>query len=178
MLPVVSFPIPLRWPGMIPVSWIFGGGLKSPIYVSVYLWIFHSQVSPCTPTFQTPVGARFQRMTICPACGLPTFLGFPSITRNCLQSSTEFRGSFLFFKTSQYPPSWTNDSPVLSEESGGYPLLHTELGGSGHSSSLRGQSDSSGAPVCSRPSEYPCRFPQLLLPDPRLRVDPLSSSVP
>ena len=50
---------------------------------------------------------------------------------------------------------------------GGYPLLHAELCGTGHPSLLRGQSDSSFASVCFRPSECP-----------RLRVDPLSPSVP
>ena len=71
-----------------------------------------------------------------------------------------------------------HDSSVLSEASVGDPLLHAELCGSGHSSLLRGQSDSSGASVCSRPSECPRGLPQSPLPGLRLRVDRLSPNVP
>ena len=77
-----------------------------------------------------------------------------------------------------FPLHGQHDNLVLSEESRKYPLLHAEVCGSGHSSSLRGQSDSSSASVCSGPSECPHGFSQSLLPSPRLRVDPLSSGFP
>ena len=63
----------------------------------------------------------------------------PEIAGSPLRSSRVPSGS----STPVYIPlRGQHNSLVLSEERGGYPLLHAELSGSGHSSSLRGQSDS------------------------------------
>ena len=57
-----------------------------------------------------------------------------------------------------------HDSFVLPQKSRGYPFLHSELRCSGRSSSLRGQSGSSGSPVCSGSPACPHGFSQSLLP--------------
>ena len=66
-----------------------------------------------------------------------------------------------------------HDRSSLSAQGGGHEVFQPQCSGSGYPSPLRGERSSSAPPVCSRTAQCPGRLPQLWLPSPGFRMDPL-----
>ena len=70
-----------------------------------------------------------------------------------------------------------HDCAGVSAQGGRPAVFHPQFRSSGCPSSLRGERRSSASPIRSGEAERSCRLPQSGLPDPGLRMDPLSGGV-